>query len=92
MDLLRNSGHFQGAEHTEQTKSAANILSSEDLARLNTKREEIIMVLRLWHGYGRSAADRTLSNWLSDRAQGYSGHTRPTPFKPTLKWQMRPEA
>jgi hypothetical protein len=22
------------------------------------------MVLRLWHGYGRIAADRALSNWL----------------------------
>jgi len=92
MDLLKDSEHAQDAKNNDQTKSAVNQLSGEDLARLNGKREEIIMVLRLWHGYGRSAADRTLSNWLSDHAQGYSDRTRQTPFKPTFKRLMRPDA
>jgi hypothetical protein len=39
-------------------------LTNEDIARLSTKREEIIMVLQLWHGYGRIRADRAFSNWL----------------------------
>jgi hypothetical protein len=92
MDLLKNSGHDRDAKTNDQTKSAGSKLSGEDLAHLSTKHEEIIMVLRLWHGYGRSAADRTLSNWLSAHAQGYSDHIRPTPVKPTFKRLMRPDA
>ena len=92
MDRFKHSGHGQAANNHDQTQSAANKLSGEDLARLSEKREEIIMVLRLWHGYGRSAADRTLSNWLSDHTQGYSERPKPTSFMPTFKRQMQPDA
>ena len=43
--------------------------TAEDIARLSAKREEIIMVLRLWHGYGRIAADRAFSSWLYHNSQ-----------------------
>ena len=39
-------------------------LTAKDLARLNAKREELIVVLQHWHGYGRIRADREISNWL----------------------------
>ena len=91
MNLIKDSGHNLGAENNAQPQPSWLTLSGEDLARLNAKRDEIIMVLRLWHGYGQIAADRTLSNWLSDHAQGYSGHARQTPFKSTFKRLMRPD-
>jgi hypothetical protein len=92
MDLLKDSAPLQGAMSNDQTKSAGGKLNGEDLARLRVKREEIIMVLQLWHGYGRSAADRALSNWLSDRAQGYSDRARQSPLKHNLRRLIRPDA
>lgn len=92
MDLLKDSEHLQGAESNDQTKSAGSKLSGEDLARLSVKREEIIMVLRLWHGYGRIAADRTLSNWLYDHAQGHSDRARQSPLQHNLRRLIRPDA
>jgi hypothetical protein len=64
MDPIRNIRQDQRSELKSEVKQPLVQLTPQDLARLSAKREEIIMVLRLWHGYGRIAADRTLSNWL----------------------------
>lgn len=64
MEPIRNSLQEQRSELTSPMKQPPGKLTAEDMARLSAKREEIIMVLRLWHGYSRIAADRTLSNWL----------------------------
>jgi hypothetical protein len=64
MDLIRNSLQDQRSELTSPLKQPPGKLTAEDIARLSAKREEIIMVLRHWHGYSRIVADRALSNWL----------------------------
>ncbi len=64
MDPIRNSLRDQRSELTSPVKQPPDKLTAEDVARLSAKREEIIMVLRLWHGYSRIVADRALSNWL----------------------------
>jgi hypothetical protein len=64
MDPIRDILYDQRSELTSQVKHLPGQLTTEDIARLSAKREEIIMVLRLWHGYGRVAADRALSSWL----------------------------
>jgi hypothetical protein len=64
MDPIRNSWQDQRSELTSPRKQSPSKLTAEDIARLSAKREEIIMVLRLWHGYSRIVADRALSNWL----------------------------
>ena len=64
MDPIRNSLQDQRSELASPMKQPPGKLTAEDIARLSAKREEIIMVLRLWHGYSRIVADRALSNWL----------------------------
>ena len=64
MDPIRNILQDQRSELKSQVKQPPGKLTAEDIARLSAKREEIIMVLRLWHGYGRIAADRAFSSWL----------------------------
>jgi hypothetical protein len=64
MDPIRIIRQDQRTELKSEVKQPLGQLAPQDLARLNAKHEEIIMVLRLWHGYGRIAADRALSNWL----------------------------
>ena len=64
MDPIRNIQQDQRSELKSEVKQPLGQLTPQDLARLSAKREEIIMLLRLWHGYGRIAANRTLSNWL----------------------------
>ena len=64
MDPIRNSLQDQRSELTGPLKQPPGKLTAGDIARLSAKREEIIMVLRLWHGYSRIVADRALSNWL----------------------------
>jgi hypothetical protein len=64
MDPIRNIRQDQRSELKCEVKQPMGQLTPQDLARLNAKHEEIIMVLRLWHGYGRIAADRALSKWL----------------------------
>jgi len=64
MEPIRNSWQDQRPELTGPMKQPPGKLTTEDIARLSAKREEIIMVLRLWHGYSRIVADRALSNWL----------------------------
>ena len=64
MDPIRTIRQDQRSELKSEVKQPLGQLTPQDLARLSAKREEIIMVLRLWHGYGRIAADRALSNWL----------------------------
>jgi hypothetical protein len=61
---IRNSWRDQWSELTSPMKQPPGKLTAEDIARLSAKREEIIMVLRLWHGYSRLVADRALSHWL----------------------------
>ena len=65
MDPIRNIRQDQRTELKREVKQPLSQLTPQDLARLSAKREEIIMVLRFWHGYGRMAADRALSNWLN---------------------------
>lgn len=48
---------------TSATRPAGG-LTAADIARLNAKHDEIIMLLRLWHGYGLMAADQALSHWM----------------------------
>jgi hypothetical protein len=64
MDPIRNIRRDQRTELKSEVKQPLGQLTPQDLARLSAKREEIIMVLRFWHGYGRMAADQALSNWL----------------------------
>jgi hypothetical protein len=64
MDPIRNSWQDQRSELTRPMKQPPGKLTPEDIARLTAKREEIITVLRLWHGYSRIVANRALSNWL----------------------------
>ena len=64
MDPIRNILPDQRSALKGQVKQLPGKLTAEDIARLSAKREEIIMVLRLWHGYGRMAADQALSKWL----------------------------
>ena len=64
MDPIRNILQDQRSGLTSQVKQPPGKLTAEDIVRLSARREEIIMVLRLWHGYGRIAADRSFSNWL----------------------------
>jgi hypothetical protein len=64
MDPIRNIRQDQRSELKSEVKQPMSQLTPQDLARLSAKREEIIMVLRFWHGYGRIAADRALSSWL----------------------------
>ena len=64
MDPIRNRLRDQRSGLTNPLKQPPGKLTAEDMARLSAKREEIIMVLRLWHGYSRIVADRALSNWL----------------------------
>ncbi len=68
MDPIRNILHDQRSELRSQVQQPLGKLTAEDIARLGAKREEIIMVLRLWHGYGRTAADRAFSNWLRHKS------------------------
>jgi len=64
MDPIRIIRQDQRSELKREVKQPMGQLTPQDLVRLSARREEIIMVLRLWHGYGRIAADRALSNWL----------------------------
>jgi hypothetical protein len=50
-------------------------LTDEDIARLNNKREELIMILRQWHDYSRLQAERIISDWLSHHSQERPYHT-----------------
>lgn len=72
MDPIRSFLHNQQAELNSQIKPSTGTLTAEDVARLSAKREEIIQMLRLWHGYGRVAADRVLSNWLYQNSPPHS--------------------
>lgn len=47
-------------------------LSDEDIARLNAKRAEVIVVLRQWHGFSRIRADKQIDRWLHRHS---SAHT-----------------
>jgi hypothetical protein len=64
MDPTRNSSPDQRSKLTSPLKPPPGKLTAEDITRLSAKREEIIMVLQLWHGYSRIVADRVFSHWL----------------------------
>jgi hypothetical protein len=65
MDLIRSIRQDQRTELKHEVKQRMGQLTPQDLAHLSAKHEEIIVTLQLWHGYGRIAADRALSKWLS---------------------------
>jgi len=81
MDPIRNILQDQQSELKSQVKKSSGKLTAEDIVRLSAKREEIIMVLRLWHGYGRIAADRALANWLYHNSPPHTLHARKTPSR-----------
>ena len=60
---IRNRWSEQWPESNREIKLAAG-LTAEDIVRLNAKHDEIIMMLRVWHGYGLMAADQALSHWM----------------------------
>jgi hypothetical protein len=41
-------------------------LTGEDIARLNERRAELVIMLRGWHGYGRARAESEINLWLND--------------------------
>ena len=61
-------------EVTNVTRPTAG-LTAEDIARLNAKHDEIIMMLRLWHGYGLLAADQALSHWMYHNSRPHAPRT-----------------
>jgi hypothetical protein len=71
---IRTRWPEQWPEVTRATRSAAG-LADEDIARLNAKRDEIIMMLRLWHGYGLMAADQALSHWMYHNSRPHAPRT-----------------
>jgi hypothetical protein len=75
---IRNRWHDQRFELTGSLEQPGK-LTAEDIARLSAKREEIIMILRLWHGYGRSVADQALSHWMHHNSRPHA--PRPEDFK-----------
>ena len=60
---IRNRWPEQWPEVISATRPAGG-LTVADIARLNAKHDEIIMMLRVWHGYGLMAADQALSHWM----------------------------
>ncbi len=83
MDPIRNGLREQRTELKSQVKQPPDKLTAEDVARLSAKHEEIIMVLRLWHGYSRIAADRALSNWLYHNSLPHSHRTEDSSLRST---------
>ena len=75
---IRSRWHDQRFELTGPLKQSGN-LTAEDIARLNAKHDEIIMMLRLWHGYGLLAADQALSHWMYHNSRPHA--SRPEDFK-----------
>lgn len=76
----------------DQTKEPWSQLSGEDIARLNERREELIVVLRQWHRYSRMQADRVIRNWLYNHSQVHSDRAWRTLPKCNPKPLMRPDA
>ena len=64
MDPIGNILQDQRSELTSHVQQPPGKLTAEDIARLSARREEIIIVLQHWHGYGRIRADREISHWL----------------------------
>ena len=64
MDSIRYIRQDQRSALKHEVRQPIGQLTPQDLARLSAKHEEIIVTLRLWHGYSRGAADRVLSSWL----------------------------
>jgi hypothetical protein len=71
---IRNRWPEQWPESNREIKLAAG-LTAEDIVRLNAKHDEIIMMLRLWHGYGRMAADQALSHWMHHNRRPHAPRT-----------------
>jgi uncharacterized protein YjbJ (UPF0337 family) len=44
-------------------------LTADDLARLNGKTEELVVVLQQRYGYGKAQAEIEINHWLSDLDQ-----------------------
>ncbi len=83
MDPTQDILQSKGPELKDQVQQKWSKLADDDIARLNDKREELIMVLRQWHRYSRMQADRVISNWMYNHTQAHTSRavnsTGPTP-------------
>ena len=68
MNATNNRLTGKGPQLNGQMKSPWITLTDNDLARLGGRRQEIIQVLRQWHGYGRIRANRAFSYWLNSHS------------------------
>ena len=71
MILIRNRWPKQWPEVDGETRPAAS-LTAGDIVRLNAKHDEIITMLRLWHGYGLMTADQALSHWMHHNSRPHA--------------------
>lgn len=67
-------------------------LTGEDLAQLNNRREELIVVLRQWQRYSRMQADRVISSWLYNHGRVRSSRAWQIEPKRSPKPLTRPDA
>jgi hypothetical protein len=81
MDVTRVILHDKRLELQVKVQRPWTRLTDEDIARLNNKREELIMILRQWHHYSRMQAERIISDWLSHHSQERPYHTELFPPK-----------
>jgi hypothetical protein len=49
-------------------KDQGKKLTGDDIARLNERRDELVFVLRGWHGYGQARAETEINVWLRDHS------------------------
>lgn len=75
MDVTKDILHDKRLELQVEMRRPWTKLTDEDIARLNNKREELIMILRQWHHYSRMQAERIISDWLSHHSQERPYHT-----------------
>ena len=64
MDVTKDILHGKQPDLQDPMQRHRTQLTDADIARLNNKREELIVVLRQWHHYSRTKADRIISEWL----------------------------
>jgi hypothetical protein len=68
MNATKNHLPGRGPQLNGHMESPWITLTDNDLARLGGHRQEIILVLRQWHGYGRIRANRAFSYWLNSHS------------------------
>ncbi len=92
MDVTKDILHDKRPDLKDPVQRQWTQLTDEDMARLNSKREELNVVLRQWQRYSRMQADRVISSWLYNRGQGCSSRTWQIPPKRTPKLLTRFDA